>query len=47
MKNTGIPGTQGAFPDKVSPNIDGFTDKPVVQYDVQAVEKTEMINRFK
>ena len=37
---TAIPGTQGAFSDKVTPNIDGFTDKPVVQYDVQVVENT-------
>ena len=26
-----IPGTQEAFSDKVIPNIDGFTDEPVVQ----------------
>ena len=32
---TGIPGTQWAFSDKVTPDIDGFTDKPVVQCDVQ------------
>ena len=35
---TAIPRIQGAFSDKVTPNIDGFTDKPVVQYDVQVVE---------
>ena len=32
---TGIPGTQWAFSGKVTPDIDGFTDKPVVQCDVQ------------
>ena len=37
---TGIPGTQGAFSDKVTPNINGFTDETVVQYDVQVVENT-------
>ena len=35
---TGIPGTQGAFSDKVTPDIDGFTDEPAVQCDVQVVE---------
>ena len=30
----GIPGPQGAFSDKVILDIDGFTDKPVVQCDV-------------
>ena len=29
-----IPGTQGAFSDKVTPEIDGFTDEPVIQCDV-------------
>ena len=37
---TAIPQIQGAFSDKVTPNIDGFTDEPVVQYDVQVVENT-------
>ena len=36
-----IPGTQGAFLDKFTPDIDGFTDEPVVhQCDVQFVENT-------
>ena len=30
---TGIPWTQGAFSDKVTPYVDGFTDQPVVQCD--------------
>ena len=41
MKNyvrTGITCTQGAFPDKVSPDIDSCTNKPVVQWDVQVVK---------
>ena len=29
-----IPGTQGAFSEKVTSNSDGFTDEAVVQYDV-------------
>ena len=34
-----IPGTQGAFLDKVTPDIYGFTDEPVVhQCDVQVVK---------
>ena len=37
---TRTPGTQGAFSDKVTPDIDGFTDEPVVQCDVQVVENT-------
>ena len=44
MKNSvtlqGYPGPQGPFSDKVTPDIDGFTDEPVVQCDVQAVENT-------
>ena len=28
-QTTGIPGTQGAFSNKVNPDIDGFTDEPV------------------
>ena len=31
-------GDQRAFSDKVTPNIDGFTDEPIAQYDVQVVE---------
>ena len=30
----GIRGIQGAFSDKVTPSIYGFTDEPVVQCDV-------------
>ena len=33
-KQLGIPGPQGAFSDKVILDIDGFTDKTVVQCDV-------------
>ena len=34
-----IPRTQGAFLDKVTPDIDGFTHEPVVhQCDVQVVK---------
>ena len=44
MKNyvglKGYPGTQGAFSDKVNSDINGFTDEPVVQHDVQVVENT-------
>ena len=32
---TGTPETQREFSDKVTPDIYGFTDKPVVQCDVQ------------
>ena len=40
-----IPGTQGAFLDKVIPDIDGFTDAPVVyQCYAQVVENT-FVNR--
>ena len=45
-QTTGIPETKGALSDKVSPNIDGFTDGPVVQCDVQFVENT-FIDYFK
>ena len=41
MKNnvrTGITCTQGAFPDKVSSDIDSCNDKPVVQWDIQVVK---------
>ena len=37
---TGIPETRGAFPDKVNPDIDGFTDEPVAQCDIQVVENS-------
>ena len=37
---TGIPGTQRAFSDKVTPDIDVLTDEPVVQCDVQVAENT-------
>ena len=37
MSYQGYQGLKG-HSDKVTPNIDGFTDEPVVQYDVQAVE---------
>ena len=39
-QTTGIPGTQGAFSDKVTPDIDGFTDEPVVQCEVQVLKNT-------
>ena len=35
-----IPGNQGAFSDKVAPDIDDFTDEPEFQYDVQVVKNT-------
>ena len=35
-----LQGAQGAFSDKVAPDIDGFTDEPVFQSDVQIVENT-------
>ena len=38
----GIPGTQGAFSDKVTPGINDFIDEPVVQCDVQVVENAFM-----
>ena len=41
---TGIPRTHGACSDKVTPDIDGFTDKLVVQCYVQVVESTFMDN---
>ena len=50
----GIPGTQGTFSDKITPDIESFTDEPVVQCDVQVVKNTfvddskqiiQMINR--
>ena len=50
-----IPGIQGKFLDKVTPDIDRFTDKPVIQCNIQVVENTfvdvskkiKMINRYK
>ena len=36
----GIPGTQGAFSDKITPDIESFTDEPVVQCDVRVVKNT-------
>ena len=39
-QTTGIPRTLGAFSDKVTLDIDGFTDEPVVKCDVQVVENT-------
>ena len=35
-----IPGTQGAFSDKITPDIESFTDEPVVQCDVRVVKNT-------
>ena len=52
----GIGGTQGALSDKVTTDIDGFTDEPVVQCDVRVVKITflgdskqmiQLINRYK
>ena len=34
--------TQGAFSDKIAPDIDVFTDEPVVQCDIQVVESTSL-----
>ena len=39
-QTAGIPGTQGAFSDKVTPYIDLVTGEPVVQCDVQVLENT-------
>ena len=39
-KKTICPRTQGTFSDNVSLDIDGFANEPVVQCDVQVVEKT-------
>ena len=33
-----IPGTQKVLSDKVTPNIEGFRDEPVVQCDFPVVE---------
>ena len=35
-----IQGTQGAFSDKATSNIDDFTDEPEVQCDIQVVKNT-------
>ena len=37
---TGIPRTQGAFSDKVTLDVDGFTDEPVDKCHVQVAENT-------
>ena len=44
-----ISGTQGAFLDKVIPDIDGFTDEPVVyQRNAQVVENfCKQVDNFK
>ena len=39
-QTTGIPGTQEAFSEKVTPDIDVFTDEPTFQCDAQVVENT-------
>ena len=39
-QTTGIPGNQGAFLDKVTSDIDGFTDELVVHCDLQVVKNT-------
>ena len=36
----GVSGTQRAFSDKVTPDIDDFTDESVVQRDAQVAEST-------
>ena len=36
----GIPVTQGAFSDEVAPDIDGFTDEPVVKVMFKLTENT-------
>ena len=40
MSDNRVPGTQGTFSDTATPDIDGFTDEPVVQCDGQVVENT-------
>ena len=48
MKNNkdprGILRTQGAFSDKVTLDIDDFTNEPVVQCNVQIVQKNFVVN---
>ena len=50
-QTTGTPGTQGAFPDKVTTDVDVFTDEPVVQCDAKVEANTfldgSIINRYK
>ena len=41
-QTTGIQRNLGTFLDKVTPDIDGFTDEPVVKCDVQVIENTFM-----
>ena len=36
----GIPGPQATFSAKVTPDIDGLSDEPVVHYDVRDVKNT-------
>ena len=49
----GILETQEAFSDKVTPDIDSFSDEPVAPADVQVVKKNfykwmiQMTNRYK
>ena len=38
IMQVGILRTQGVFSDKVTQDVDGFTDEPVVQYDVRVVK---------
>ena len=45
-QTTGIPGAQGAFSDQTNPDVDGFTNEPVVQCDAQ-VAKNIFINDSK
>ena len=42
MLDSRYTGTRGAFSDKVTTGINGFTVEPVVQCDVQVVENTFM-----
>ena len=39
-QTAGIPGTRGSFSYKVTPDIDGFTNEPIVQCNFQVVENT-------
>ena len=43
-QTTGIPKTQGVFSDKITPDIDRFTDEPEFLCDVQTVENTFVNN---
>ena len=40
LATASIPGTQGAFSDKVALDIDDFTDEPEFQCDVHVVKNT-------